>query len=41
GGNIFKTSWRAWMPCCIMHDLMHTNTDLSRTGFTDNASGYG
>lgn len=28
------------MPFGIMHDLMDSNTDLVRTGFRDNASGY-
>lgn len=40
GIDKFRTSWRGWMPSGIMHDLMDTNTDLVRTGFRDNASGY-
>ena len=29
-----------WIPGGVIHDLMDTNTDLIRTGFRDNASGY-
>lgn len=40
GVDKFRTFWEGWMPCGIMHDLMDSNTDLIRTGFRDNASGY-
>lgn len=35
-----RSGWTGWMPCGIMHDLIDTNTDLVRTGFRDNVSGY-
>ena len=40
GIDRFTTSWRGWIPSGIMYDLMDTNTDLVRTGYVDNASGY-
>lgn len=35
-----RTGWTGWIPSGIMYDLMDSNTDLVRTGFRDNASGY-
>jgi hypothetical protein len=35
-----NTGWTGWIPSGLMHDLTDTNTDLVRTGFIDNASGY-
>lgn len=40
GVDKFTGSWRGWIPCGIMYDLMDTNADLVRAGFTDNVSGY-
>ncbi|MEX0361176.1 MAG: hypothetical protein AB3N10_09335, partial [Allomuricauda sp.] len=40
GVDKFTGSWRGWMPCGIMHDLMDINTDLVRAGFTDDVTGY-
>lgn len=40
GVDKFSTFWQGWMPCGIMYDLMDTNADLVRTGFSDNVSGY-
>lgn len=39
-GNTNNIGWTGWIPGGIMQDLMDTNTDLVRTGFRDNASGY-
>ncbi len=39
-GNTNNIGWTGWIPGGVMHDLMDTNTDLIRTGFRDNASGY-
>jgi hypothetical protein len=38
GGVI--VSWEGWIPGGIMADLIDTNTDNYRVGFTDNAEGY-
>ena len=39
-GNTNNIGWTGWIPGGVMYDLMDTNTDLVRTGFRDNASGY-
>ena len=39
-GNTNNIGWSGWIPGGVMYDLMDTNTDLVRTDFRDNASGY-
>ena len=34
------TSWEGWIPGGLMGDLIDTNADNYRAGFTDNAEGY-
>ncbi|MCH7397332.1 hypothetical protein MM236_05000 [Belliella sp. DSM 107340] len=31
---------KSWIPVGLIHDLIDTNADLIRPGFTDNVSGY-
>lgn len=35
-----RTGWFGWMPGGIINDLIDTNRDVVRAGFTDNVEGY-
>ena len=39
-GNLNSTGWAGWMPSGLINDIIDTNSDLVRTGFRDNVSGY-